>query len=53
VQHLGASDLRNKRKIAVMETALMKLLAAISTATLFLLLGTTAAAYALETLSSY
>jgi hypothetical protein len=46
VQHLGANDWRNARKIAVMGTALMKLLAAISTTTLFLFLGTTAAAYA-------
>jgi hypothetical protein len=48
VQHLGANDWRNARKIAVMETTLMKLLAAISTTTLFLLLGTTVAAYALQ-----
>jgi outer membrane biosynthesis protein TonB len=43
---LGANDWFNGRKIAVMETALMKLLAAVSTTTLFLLLGTTAAPYA-------
>jgi hypothetical protein len=40
--------LAQRTQFAVMETALMKLLAAISTTTLFLLLGTTAAAYALQ-----
>jgi len=42
----SASDLRQVRETAVLETALMKLLGAIGTSSLFLLLGTTAAAYA-------